>query len=383
MKKLSALLLSFLACTLFHGAAYAHEGDGPKPEAAGKPAATKPVGGFEGIVVRDSQVLGGARVYAYSSFADLVACRPFAASDVTSNDIGKYELSLPAGKFYLAAKRRQAGPEDGPLAVGDYYSFQGSNPIAVVPGKYTHVGFSMVCLSQDVKFEASTDPGAGSIEGVVTYCGEPVPGANVILYLDGKGDFRGQGYTTAPPTGSDGSFRMDFLPESDYFLIARKRATGKGAGPLTEGDYFGYYVANPLPVKAGKVSKVNFGVVIKASDIGKDDSLFRDTGTHVTGRILDKDGKPAREVYAFAYKDKVMAHKRPEYISRAVDGDGKYVINVAEGGTYYIGARSDYGDTPGLGEWYGRYEGTGDHSVKVETGKVLGGVDIVVEQILP
>jgi hypothetical protein len=78
-----------------------------------------------------------------------------------------------------------------------------------------------------------------------------------------------------------------------------------------------------------------------------------------------------------------MAHKRPEYISREVDGQGRYVLNLSQGGVYYVGARSSYGETPALGEWYGRYEGTGDHSVRVETGKVLQGIDLVVERILP
>jgi hypothetical protein len=234
-----------------------------------------------------------------------------------------------------------------------------------------------------VTYEDGQDPGSGTLAGVVKWSGEPLSGANVILYMDGKSDFRGLGYSTSPPTGKDGVFRIDFLPESDYFVLARKRATGKGAGPLTDGDYFGYYIANPVSVKAGKVARINFGVVSKAGEIGKDDSLFRDTGTHVSGRILDKDGKVVRGVYAFAYEDKVMAHKRPEFISRQVDENGRYVLNLTAGGTYYIGARSDYGDTPGMGEWYGRYEGTGDHSVKVGTGKVLDGVDIVVEKILP
>lgn len=349
---------------------------------AAKPAVQQSGTGFEGRVVSDSQVMAGATVYAYSSFADLVAMKPAATSSLTLDD-GTWRLDLPAGRYYLAAKKRQAGPVDGPIEAGDYFAFQGSNPITVVPGRYTHVGFSMVKLDAKPSYTDSADAGSGSLTGVVSYGGVPLDGANVTLYLDGKNDFRGMGYSASPPTGKDGIFRVDFLPESDYFVIVRKRANGKGAGPLTDGDYFGYYVANPVPVKAGKVAKITLGVVNKAGEIGKDDSLFRDTGTHITGRILDKHGKPVKGVYAFAYLDKVMAHKRPEYISRAVDESGKYVLNLAQGGVFYIGSRSDYGDTPGMGEWYGRYEGTGDHSVKVKTGDVLEGVDITVEQILP
>ncbi len=64
------------------------------------------------------------------------------------------------------------------------------------------------------------------------------------------------------------------------------------------------------------------------------------------------------------------------------DAAGRYVINLPQGGRYYIGSRSEYGDTPGYGEWYGRYEGTPDHSVRLETGKILENIDLVVEQIL-
>jgi hypothetical protein len=378
------LLLLTLAVTLSFGAtpSLAHEEKQSEKAEAAKPAARLPNTGFEGRVVSDSQVIAGATVYAYNSFADLVAMKPIAASALTADD-GTWKLDLPVGRYYLAAKKRQAGPGDGPIAVGDYFAFQGSNPITVVPGTYTHVGFSMVKLDAKPTYTDSTDTGSGSLAGVVSYGGAPLDGANVILYLDGNNDFRGMGYSASPPTGKDGIFRVDFLPESDYFVIVRKRANGKGAGPLTDGDFFGYYVANPVPVKAGKVARINLGVVNKAGEIGKDDSLFRDTGTHITGRILDKNGKPIKGVYAFAYMDKVMAHKRPEYISRAVDENGKYVLNLAQGGVFYIGSRSDYGDTPGMGEWYGRYEGTGDHSVKVKTGEVLEGVDITVEQILP
>ena len=121
----------------------------------------------------------------------------------------------------------------------------------------------------------------------------------------------------------------------------------------------------------------------KAGEIGQEDSLFRDTGTKITGTIKDMEGKVVPGVYVFGYVDKVMAHKRPEFISKAVDEKGHYALNLSQGGTYYIGVRSSYGDTPALGEWYGRWEGAGDHSVVLETGETLEGIDMTVEQILP
>jgi hypothetical protein len=338
--------------------------------------------GFEGRVVVRGQVLPGAVVHAYLSYADVLAHRPYASSAVTVDD-GSYRMDVPPGKYFLVAKHRAAGVADGPLATGDHLSYNGSNPIAVDAGQYVHVGFSLAAKAEEVTYRDGGDPASGSLEGVVEFEGQPLEGASLRLFLDADDLFRGQGYATTPPTGKSGSFRIDLLPESAFYLIVRKRAKGTGAGPIAEGDYFGYFVDNPVQVHAGKVAHVRFEVISKASEIGKDDSLFRATGTQITGRILDKDGKVVPGVYAFAYEEKVMAHKRPSFISREVDKEGRYLINLAAGGVYYIGARSSYGDSPGLGEWYGRYDVTADHSVRVETGKRVEGIDIVVEKILP
>jgi len=338
--------------------------------------------GIEGRLVWEGQVTAGARVYAYESFDDLLAYKPYAVSGPSADD-GTYKLDLPPGKFYLVAKKLSDTADDGPLPAKGYYSFHGSNPVTVVPGIYTHVGFALIKKTGDAEYTDSTDAGSGTLMGTVTYMGEPLDGVYVTLFLDPKTEFRGMGYSTAPPTGKTGMFRVDFLPESDYYVVARKRASGAGSGPLTDGDSFGYYVDNPVSVKAGKVAKIEVEMLSKAGEIGKEDSLFRNTGTQISGRITDKDGNVVKGVYAFAYEEKVMAHKRPSFISREVDNEGRYVINLSEGGVYYIGARSQYGDSPALGEWYGRYDSTPDHSVVVKTGKRFDGVDITVEQILP
>jgi len=382
MKRLSILLLAALFTAALHAPASAGQ-DTPATGAGDVAApAVQPGAGFEGRVVWEGQVVAGAHVYAYKSFDDLLNHRPSAVSTATA-DNGTYKMDLPAGKIFLVAKKLAAGEADGPPAVGDYYSFQGSNPVTVVAGVYTHVGFALVKKDSEPLYTENPDQGSGTLTGVVTYMGEPLEGAHVSLFLDPDSDFRGMGYSSAPPTRKDGRFRVDFLPQSDYYVIARKRASGAGSGPLTDGDSFGYYVDNPVPVKDGKVVKIEVEMLSKAGEIGKDDSLFRNTGTQVAGRITDKKGNVVKGVYAFAYEEKVMAHKRPSFISREVNDDGRYVINLSKGGVYYIGARSSYGDSPGIGEWYGRYDVTADHSVELKTGGRVDGVDISVEQILP
>jgi len=383
MKRFAIALLLLVTALSVAGPATAHETEPPaKVTGPAAGAATVPGTGFEGRVVVDGNVIPGARVYAYRSFADFIASKPFAASAVTSDD-GTYSLDLPVGNYYLVAKKRRDMASDGPVVAGDFFSFQGSNPITVAPGKYTHVGFAMLPYTKDIEYEKYDGDDAGALTGVVTLDGEPLDGVYVTLYVDTAEDLRGSTYAASPPTGKSGVFRFDYLPETDYFVVARKRAKGGAAGPLADGDYFGFFPANPVHVKTGQLARIVIPLVTKAGEIGQEDSLFRPTGTSITGLVHDTKGKPVPGVYVFGYLEKVMAHKRPEFISKEVDKDGRYVLNLPKGGTYYIGSRSKYGDTPALGEWYGRWEGTGDHSVVLKTGENRKGIDITVEKILP
>jgi hypothetical protein len=344
--------------------------------------AVPPPSGVEGRVIFDGLVFPDTRVFAYRTFDDLLAFSPAAISGPSGDD-GKFQMDLPPGSWILVAKRRAGGTGDGPLAVGDLLCYHGSNPIIVAPGGYTHVGFFLVRKEREVIYEPGPDEGSGSIAGTVLYEGDPLPGADVQLYLEAKDNFRGQVFSASPATGKTAAFRMDLLPESTFFVIARKRASGAGAGPLGDGDYFGYFIENPVTVKAGKIARIDLAAGSKAGEIGKDDSLFRVSGTTVKGRVTDAAGAVAKGVYAFAYREKVMSHRRPSVISKEVDEKGNYALHLPEGGTWYIGARSSYGEGPTMGEWYGRYDATADHGLTLATGATVSGVDIVVERIAP
>jgi hypothetical protein len=341
-----------------------------------------PTSGVEGRVIFDGLVFADTRVFAYRSFDDLLAFSPAAVS-APSGDDGKFRMDLPPGNWLLVAKRRAQGAADGPAAVGDHLCYHGSNPIVVAPGTYTHVGFSLVRKEGEIVYEPGPDEGSGSIAGRVRYGKESLPGADVQLYLDPRDNFRGQVFSSSPAIGKTAEFRMDLLPESTFFVIARKRVSGAPAGPLGDGDYFGYFIENPVAVKAGTIARIDLEVGSKAGEIGKDDSLFRVSGTTVKGRITNAAGAVVKGVYAFAYREKVMSHRRPSVISKEVDDKGNYVLHLPEGGTWYLGARSSYGEGPTMGEWYGRYDATADHGLAVATGATAEGIDILVEIIAP
>ena len=333
-----------------------------------------------GKITRESRGVAGARVLAYRTFADLLATRGAAVSE-PSGAGGEFLLSLPEGTYYLVA-RAQDGAPAGPVPVGGLFAFHGSNPFTLAPSTSAEVNFSLARKAAEPVVKPAADPGSGSLGGVVTREGAGVAGVQVKLYLDAESAFRGMGYAAAPPTDERGAFSFEFLPESAYYVVARKRAAGGGPGPLAEGDLYGYYADNPVQVHVGTAVEIALEMVSKGREVGNADGRPRPSGTRIAGRITDAAGAVVRGVYAFAYEEKVMAHKKPAYISQEVDGQGRYVIHLSRAGTYYIGARSAYGDSPGKGEWYGRYDGTTDHGVTVGEGASAAGIDIRVERIL-
>ena len=348
-----------------------------------QPATSAAVGAMatlHGKITRETQPVSGARVLAYRSFADLGAHRNAAASETSGTD-GSYRFSLPAGTYYLAA-HGQEGPTDGPLPVGGLFSYHGSNPFTLTPASSREVNFSLSRKTAVPGVKPGADPGSGTLSGIVTWEGKGVEGVQVKLFLDEESAFRGAGFAAAPPTDERGAFSFEYLPESAYYVIARKRDAGAGPGPLAEGDLFGYCVDNPIQVRGGTAVEIALELVSKGRDVGNADGYPRPSGTRIAGRITDGAGAIVRGVYAFAYEEKVMAHKKPAFISQEVDDQGRYVINLSRGGTFYVGARAAYGDSPGKGEWYGRFDGTPDHGVLVETGAIAEGIDIRVERIL-
>lgn len=350
--------------------------------AAGPLPAEVPTGGVDARAIIDGLVLPGVRLYAYASVEDLVRQRPLAVSG-PSIDNGTMTLELPPGSYYLAAKKLASGPGDGPLAIGDLFGYQGSNPVNVAPGKRSHAGFVLFRKEREIAFEPAGDAATGSIAGTLVYQGEPLPGARVSLYIGGDDHFRGQVHSAAPPTGKSGVFRIDNLPPGRYFLIARRRASGANAGPIGDGDFFGYFPENPVEVRAGMATRLLFPVGSKAGEIGRDDDLFHESATQARGRIVDSAGSPVAGAHAFGYRDKSMAGNRPAVISRETGPDGVYVLYLERGGAWYLGARTGYGEAPAPGELFGRYDGTADHSVVVGDGKVVEGIDVRVAPTPP
>ena len=335
-------------------------------------AIAAPTGKVEGRVMFHDKPVGGALVYAYLDPGNLFSKLPD-SGPVTTGPDGRFVMELPRGRYYFAAKKKGTGTKEI-LEPGDLYSFYGGNPILADPARAAKITLNMVA-KPPLKESAASKDDKGGVEGVVTFDGQPLDGVVLYIYLDTNDNFRGLGYYMSPPTGVDGSFKMRMNPGT-YYIIARKRMGGSLAGPLHEGDYFGYLDTNPVVVDKGRITRVELPVVRKVER----NSPGGQGRTAITGVIKDKDGKPVSGAYACLYKNEAMTD-RPALVSKQTGEDGRFEVEIPLGGKYYVGARGAIGGPLEPGQLWGRYTGSQDHSVRVDTGNTVDGLEIVVEKV--
>jgi len=242
------------------------------------------------------------------------------------------------------------------------------------------VAFAMLtgCARQAV-LPAAGISSSGGVEGVLTGPDEkPLSGAEVYFYTDPSKRFRGPADFMAEPTGEDGKYITE-LPAGKYYAVARKRASGSISGNLQKGDYYTPEAYGPIDVAGSGYLKVDLKLEELTGNMLFSVFSGRGGGQGIKGVIKSRDGKPYAKAYAFAYKDPRMTG-RPDYVSEWTREDGVYVIYVLEPGRYYVGARTGFMGVPKPDEPYGRYDGMGDHSVDVNEGATVEGIDITLKR---
>jgi len=284
---------------------------------------------------------------------------------------GRFGAPVAPGSYFVAAEGEFEGRR--------LFAFSGWNPVRVETGR-RWLGIKAV-----PRTEAEAVPGtpgaAAAVEGLVLHEGLPVEGAYVYVYASPAGLLKGMGIAMSPPTGPDGRFAVEGLPESSYWLVARRRGAGGTTGPLEKGDLYGFFPGNPVYLREGFVTRVRLETVAKEKPLSYSE-VTSGVETVLRGRVVDRAGNPQEGVYAFVYADRVFGHQRPAAHSGRTGRDGAFAIYLDRGGVYYLGARERFGDSPRPGERLGFYGGTPDHGVAVEQGQALTGLEIVVEPVL-
>lgn len=337
------------------------------------PAAGGEVTGVRGRVALKGEVVPGVVVLAYRDFDSGLQSAPEAMSSVTNAE-GIYELTIPAGSWFLVAAKTGA-PGLAGLREGDLFCFYGGNPVRVEPGRVTNVGFNLVRVGVD----PPPDAAYGVSGAVFDEDGKPLAGAVVYFYNSPADGFKGiPGFFAR--AGEDGTFRAR-LRKGTFFAVARKRETGDLFGPTQIGDRFAYYVRNPVTLAEGGPTRgIRLDAVRRLSMLEKFEGFpAADPGVAVRVRVVDGSGKPVAGVRALAYKGSGMTG-HPAFVSGKTGADGIAELTVTEDGVYHLLARENLGG-PAEGELYGKYGGTKDHSVKIaRDGAPLGILEIAVER---
>ena len=225
------------------------------------------------------------------------------------------------------------------------------------------------------------------IKGRITYkdTGKPVGKSYVYAYV-GKIETRAAqmgiiGITDWVSHGSDeqGNYKLD-LPPGEYYIAARKRVNGLNYGPLLRGDWYDHKSARkPIVVRKGKYRTCDFQLM------KLEEPMFfqgltaaqKATDTGIKGQLLDENGEHVPGTFVMAYVDDDM-QRAPDFASTLTDDEGFYTLYVPRGGRYWLAARFYAMKTPQKDEPFARYEGSPDHSVVVEDGEFLVGIDLTL-----
>lgn len=226
----------------------------------------------------------------------------------------------------------------------------------------------------------SNSPATADGEGLKRIQGQVViPLEGTYLYIYKKGmDLYGPAFAISKATGADGAFDIS-LPAGEYVVVARKRKGGEASGPVVSGDNRSDFI--PLVVQKDQ-SALTIVAPVKVGDNRRLSEDVTVTETGISGVIFDSDGNPLAGTRVHVY-DHVQMSERPKYVSEKTTPDGKYLIYLPKGGTYYLSARDKFGGPPKLGDLYGRYDqGTIEPSaVVVEDGKILENINITVTKV--
>lgn len=220
--------------------------------------------------------------------------------------------------------------------------------------------------------------GAGGLSQVSIAAFRPADNGTIYVYRAGE-DFRGPPMTKIGPLGPDAKAEIE-LPPGNYNFVLRMREEGETSGPVLEGDV----KTEPLlvAVEAGKPVSVNLHGFVKKGNQKESFGQQAEYKARIAGHITDADGKAVEGIRVHAY-DHVQMSERPKFVSARTGPDGKFELNLPEGGTYYLCARDKYGGPPKVGDLFGRYDkGTVEPSgVTVTDGQNLETIDITVHTV--
>ncbi len=320
-----------------------------------------------GKVARGKTTVSGVDVYAYKASNLLDFSDPdFRAK---TDDTGNYAIRFKkTGEYYIVARTFNArGREAG------QYAFYGRNPVYVTRTGAINVNLNLQKIKRTMSFTKSDTPG---IKCILTKNGEPLRGATVYVAVDLNEGMQTKGLVQSGLSDANGEV---FIPIDigTYYLTARKRVKTM-FGPMTEGDLIGFYHKNPMVVSDTGTYTIGIELIeIPAKSAGASENPLQ---TVITGTVRDESGGAVDGIWVGAYNDPQMFGK-PLFISMKSGADGKFILRLPKGGKYYLAGRNTLGGPPATGDLYGQYSGIDDHSITIDTGTRITGIEIIVKEM--
>ena len=199
-----------------------------------------PETGVRGRLVSDTKPVANATVYVYTEKGTgLIG--PSYGEAVQSDAAGRFQIDLPAGRFFLAARKRSGGSRMGEPQAGDLNGTYANNPVAVSAGAYTNLA-DLVLTPVDAsaraerlaegKFSATPTRFSGR---VVNQDGRPIAGIYLFAYLDSR--MVGKPTYISAPTDKQGRYQLNLGSGGTYYLGARSTF----GGPLEPGEWVGTF----------------------------------------------------------------------------------------------------------------------------------------------
>ncbi len=181
-------------------------------------------------------------------------------------------------------------------------------------------------------------------------------------------------------TKADGTFSVE-LPEGSYYLAAWKKVAGEVPGPPQDGDLHALSrdtSGAPVvyTVKSGGTTDIG---IFRQGTVYKSPVVKLSAGmTAITGTLTDQNGSPLAGAVVQLYVNPGMRSK-PAYVSQKTGKDGIYIVQVDDGGTYFLSVRSGYGGGRlQAGDLYGLYGGETAQPITVKRHEVTKGIDVRV-----
>jgi hypothetical protein len=193
-------------------------------------------------------------------------------------------------------------------------------------------------------------PPETGVAGRVVDASGPVEGSYVYAYRNARGGLRGPADFEAK-VNPDGSYWLDLI-EGRYFLVARQRQGGADAGPPRPGDAWALPNQNPVVVKTGRLTKIDFALQRVAQTMLMREGTLTGGDTGFSGALVDGEGQAVTGAFVIAYPEPDF-RRMPEATSPAVGSDGRFLLYVPRPGTWCLAARTRTRGQPIAGELYG------------------------------